>query len=145
MRITQEADYALRILFCLAKRKEKTDATTLATLVGITPRFALKILRKLNLEGLVESYKGACGGYMLAREAGEISLKDAIEAIDGPIMLNKCLDDGYECSRMGKAKDFCSVHCVFCRINADLSQKFSSVSIKDLIDDDFNIENLKLD
>ena len=135
MRITQEADYALRILFSLAKRGEKTDAATLSSLVKITPRFSLKILRKLTQSGLVVSYKGACGGYDLARNPREITLKDAIEAIDGPIAINKCILGDYECSRMGKDKDFCPVHCTFCRINDDLVSKLSSVTIKDLIDE----------
>ena len=59
MRITQEADYALRIVCFLAEEARVLDATTIAESAHITPRFALKILRKLVLGGLVRSYKGA--------------------------------------------------------------------------------------
>ena len=135
MRRTQEADYALRILFYLAKRGERTDAATLSELSNVPQRFALKILRKLVGAHLVGSYKGVSGGYILSKPPSDITLKDVIEAIDGPIMINRCIDDDYECSRMGKNKELCFAHCTFCSINAEIAKRLSEVTLESLADD----------
>ena len=83
MRITQEADYALRIVALLASHDSLVDANTIADEAGITQRFALKILRKLAIGDVVVSQKGANGGYRLAKSPKEITLKEIIELIDG--------------------------------------------------------------
>ena len=74
MYITLEADYAVRIVDCLARNAIRMDAKTLAAHTGVTLRFSLKILRKLVAEGIIRSYKGTQGGYELAIPAQEISL-----------------------------------------------------------------------
>ena len=61
MRVTQEADYAIRMCLILDSLGEKTGAATLADLACITPKIALKVLRKLNTAGFVKSYKGVQG------------------------------------------------------------------------------------
>ena len=72
MRVTQEADYAIRICLILDKLGEKTGAATVADIACITPKIALQVLRKLNAAGIVRSYKGAQGGYELARDGEEL-------------------------------------------------------------------------
>lgn len=69
MYITLEADYAVRIVNCLAKNGSRMDAKALSAATGVTLRFSLKILRKLVAQGIVRSYKGTQGGYELARRA----------------------------------------------------------------------------
>ena len=94
MHITLEADYAVRIVNCLAKHKVRMDAKSLSGATGVTLRFSLKILRKLVAEGIVRSYKGTQGGYELARPAGEISLGEVIEVVEGPITISRCVEIG---------------------------------------------------
>lgn len=66
MRITQEADYALRIIYFLAKQNKTVDAGTIAQRISVPQRFSLKILRKLMLNNLIASRKGVSGGYFIA-------------------------------------------------------------------------------
>ena len=84
MHITQESDYAVRIVYCLAKCGTRRDARGISEEMCVTLRFSLKILGKLVSSGIVESYKGNRGGYELARPASEITLKDVIDAVEGP-------------------------------------------------------------
>ena len=91
MRVTQEADYAIRMCLILDSLGEKTGAATLADLACITPKIALKVLRKLNTGGLVRSYKGVQGGYELAVSGEDLRVLDIIELIDGPVRISKCL------------------------------------------------------
>ena len=91
MHITQESDYAVRIVYCLAREARRMDARTISEQMAISLRFSLKILGKLAQSGLVVSYKGNRGGYELSRPAAQITLRQVIEAVEGPYRLSRCL------------------------------------------------------
>lgn len=129
MRLTQEADCALRIVYYLTDSKEKTGAKSIAEQSAVPERFCVKILRKLTAADIVKSYKGALGGYLLAREPKDISLKDIIEAVEGPVEIHRCLDSEYCCPSNGAIKGECAFHIVFDRINGILSGKLSAVTM----------------
>ena len=76
-------------------------------------RFTLKIMRKLVSAGIVCSFKGAHGGYILARPAGEITLRQVIEAVEGPYRFSRCLDSEYDCNC--PSTEPCPFHSVFGR------------------------------
>ncbi len=113
MKITQEADNAVRIVHCLAAAGGRLDAATIAQRTAVTPGFTLKILRKLVAAGLVNSYKGHGGGYELARAPAQINLNEVISATDGPYILCRCLDESHCCERC---------ECMFREVYADISQ-----------------------
>ena len=119
MRVTQEADYAIRICLILDSLGEKTGAASIADLACITPKIALKVLHKLASAGFVRSYKGVCGGYELTRSGDEIRVLDLIESIDGPIRISKCLDCDHDCSK-NPCKIECKMHVAFGVINKKL-------------------------
>ena len=133
MRVTQEADYAIRMCLILDSMGEKTGAATLADLACITPKIALKVLRKLNTGGLVKSYKGVQGGYELAKAGDELRVLDIIELIDGPVKISKCLECDHECSR-NPCKIECKMHIAFCAINEKLIENLGSITVRMLHD-----------
>ena len=142
MRITQEADYALRIVYLLAQTGKLTDAGTISAQVGVTDRFTVKILRKLVQSGIVTSQKGAAGGYMLARQPGDISMRQVLETIDGPMFISRCLEDGYECTRTGDQKHCCTFHCIFEQLNKRLSEALDTVTLDRMIGEHVDIEQI---
>ena len=142
MRITQEADYALRIAYLLAKDKGVLGAATLAERAGVSERFALKILRKLSQNGIVVSKKGAFGGYALAIPPEKANMRLIVEAIDGTVEISRCLDGAYECTRMGNKKHECAFHLIFAKINKSIAEKMETVTLDSLIGEDLNIENI---
>src|SRR5438034_11590374 len=87
MRVSAKTDYALRAAVELAAAPERAQikGEKLATSQSIPLRFLENILLQLRHAGLVESRRGADGGYRLARPADEIALADVIRAIDGPL------------------------------------------------------------
>lgn len=93
MHLTLEADYAVRIVDKLAIENKKIDAHTISEQTNVPLRFALKILRKLVASGAVKSYKGAHGGYMIAKDPKDITLREVIEAVEGPFMISRCQQD----------------------------------------------------
>ena len=87
MRVSAKTDYALRAAVELAAAPAGTPVKgeRLATSQSIPLRFLENILLQLRHAGIIESRRGADGGYKLARPAGEITLADVIRAIDGPL------------------------------------------------------------
>ena len=131
MHITLEADYAVRIVYCLAANQKRMDAKHISEETGVTLRFSLKILRKLVAAGLIRSFKGTQGGYEIARPLKEISLNDVIETIEGPYVLNRCVQGDFVCSR-AKVKP-CSFQKVFGEISRDVQKRLSEVTFEELI------------
>ena len=134
MRITQEADYAIRMCLILDSLGEKTGAATLADLACITPKIALKVLRKLNAGGFVKSYKGVQGGYELARAGDELKVLEIIELIDGPVRISKCLECDHECSK-NPCKVECKMHIAFGAINEKLIENLGKITVRMLHDE----------
>lgn len=124
MFITLEADYAVRIVDCIAHSKGRLDAKSISEQTGVTLRFSLKILRKLVASGIVKSFKGTQGGYELARKPEEISLKDVIETVEGKYCLSRCLSEDYDCNR-GMSGN-CKYQCIFNQISAEVDKKLES-------------------
>ena len=128
MHITQESDYAVRIVYCLAKCGTRRDARGISEEMCVTLRFSLKILGKLVSSGIVESYKGNRGGYELARPASEITLKDVIDAVEGPYRLSRCVGEGGagECNR--GASGCCTFQKVFHDISKSINEQLAAVN-----------------
>ena len=131
MRITLESDYALRIVSALARKNEIIDAKTLSDEVSVTQRFTLKILHKLVSGDLVKSYKGVNGGYKLNVAPENITLKDVIELIDGPIAISRCLESSEACSMISD-KASCIYHHIFDKISLDVAKKLAAITIADV-------------
>ena len=138
MRITQESDYALRIITAIAETDGVVDAGTLSERTLVTQRFTLKILHKLVLGGLILSYKGAKGGYKLAKTPERITLKNVIELIDGPIAIARCVDSDEGCS-LNCDKTACIYHHIFDTISLDLAKKLDKITIKDVINRNYSL------
>lgn len=138
MRITLESDYALRIVTALAQHEERMDARSLAEETSVTPRFALKILHKLVGGGIVRSYKGTKGGYTLSRDAKEITLKEIIELIDGPIIIARCVESGEACA-LNHDKSACAYHHIFDTLSIDVARKLNAITIDDVINKNYKL------
>lgn len=147
MRVTQEADYAIRMCCALNESGEVLDTGRLSEIVSITKPIALKVLRKLKSAGIVDSVKGAEGGYRLACDAERLSILDIIESIDGKVYISKCLDDCHYCSLNGFNKTNCKVHMAFQAINKELVEGLSRVTVKSITDSEISaldiIEKIK--
>lgn len=104
MKITREADYALRIVAMLAEENKQIEARIIAEKNDIPYRFTLKILRKIVSSGIIKSYRGVNGGYVLSKKPSEITFRDVVEVIDGKIAINKCFENPEICPNSGDCK-----------------------------------------
>jgi Rrf2 family protein len=99
LRISRKIDYALRAMIYLASISRDVVAPfrEIARQMDVPEDFLAKILKTLVDEGLVESTRGQHGGYALGRPPETISVLDVIEAAEGQVALNVCLDGEHHC------------------------------------------------
>jgi Rrf2 family protein len=130
MQITRQADYAVRAVLHLAEIKNGGRAPTskIALEQHIPPSFLAKIISQLSVAGVVQTSRGARGGVSLARDPSEITLLEVVEAIDGPIQLNECVNDPKACP----FGDRCKVHEIWCKAQADLVSKLEGTNFASL-------------
>lgn len=134
MQINQATDYSFRVVLYLSTlpRGEVVEAQTIAQTQCIPMRYLFKIMPSLTRAGIITSQRGVGGGYVLAKDPAEISLLDVIEAIEGPIRLNRCFIDEHYCSRNGPPD--CPVHQALAGIQQRLNADFNKVVFSDLLE-----------
>lgn len=131
LEVTRQADYALRAATEIARLPtgERVATATIASEQNIPLPFLAKIISQLVVRGILETVRGASGGVNLARSPETITMKEIIEAIDGPISLNRCTRDPSVCEQM--------VSCPFCEIFVEaqeaLTARLENTNLADLV------------
>lgn len=131
LKLTKKADYGLIAMRHLAEHAAEGShsATDLAELYGIPQEALAKILQKLVRAGLLTSQQGMHGGYMLARDARQISALEVIRAIDGPLFLTSCTSDKRgDCEQT----DRCTVREPLRRVGESIQEVLGRLSIHDM-------------
>lgn len=128
MELSRKADYALRATVELAANKEGCVSTKdLSRLTQSPYAFMTKIVSELSAHKLVEVLRGRDGGVKLAGDSKKISAMQVVEAVSGPLNLNRCINDPRGCSR----SSCCSVHDVLLKAQSQLSETLS-ISLHEL-------------
>jgi Rrf2 family protein len=102
MQLSRKADYALRAVAYVAqlKKAELASIGRIAKARNIPREFLAKILKELTRAGILVSFQGVTGGYRLSRPPREVTFLDVIEAMEGPIAVNLCVDGSHcDCTR----------------------------------------------
>jgi Rrf2 family protein len=130
MQIPRRVDYGLRAVIYLAgQNPEKCcSIAEIAQQQGVPRKFLEKIIKDLMLKELIKSKRGSCGGYSLARSASEISFYDVIEAIEGPIAVNACMDSHLSCDQLPR----CMMVGVWSEVQKKITEVFTRTTIADL-------------
>lgn len=131
MKIARETDYAIRCLLFMARRPfDIHTAGEIAGAQGIPPTFLAKILQKLVRAGILASARGVGGGFRLLRRPQDVTLLDAIEAVEGSLAPNTCLVEGRHCSRVAR----CAAHPVWREIQRDMAGTLARYSIQSMME-----------
>jgi len=130
MQITRQADYATRAIMYLARagKGERIATSQVAKEQKIPPSFLAKIISQLSVAGLLHTSRGARGGISLAREPEQISLLEVVEAIDGPIQLNMCIEQEGGCM----FEENCPLQPVWCSAQEELVAKLRNTNFAQL-------------
>src|SRR4030042_7022016 len=129
MQITRSGEYGLRGLLFLAV--QPPESITLISEISrkqhIPEPFLAKIFQRLSKAGLLRSIRGAKGGFCLGRPAREITMREIIEVLEGPIALNRCLLQKGECDE----EESCPLYGVW----EEAQQRFLEVLNKTTMED----------
>jgi len=130
MQVSRKVDYALRaaIYLSLHKKEHPASVKEIATHRRIPQKFLEKIIQDLIRAGIVRSHRGAHGGYTLARGADRISFRDVIEAVDGPISINVCVNEHPQCSVLAS----CNMQRVWQEGQRRMLEFFADTTLADL-------------
>lgn len=130
IRITKATDYGILLLSQFARRSDHVvlNAKDLAATTRVPLPMVGKILKTLAHSGLLESHRGARGGYSLSRAADDISLTQVITAIEGPFALTECGEGPGVCS----LELMCPIQSNWMRINEAVWNALDEVSLTDI-------------
>lgn len=135
MRLTSQEEYGLRCLLRLARKeaREPVSIQEIADGEGMTPEYVAKLMRVLREGGLVQSTRGAGGGYRLVRPAGDVTIWEALEVLGGEFF-----SDAFCESHPGQLRDCvhstdCSIRALWRGINTMLRSALSGITLADLM------------
>jgi Rrf2 family transcriptional regulator, iron-sulfur cluster assembly transcription factor len=139
LNLSSKGRYATRIMVFLACRNDETPARKqeIAEAEDITGDYVEQILIKLKSAGLVKSRRGANGGFLLAVDAGHITVADVLAATEGSINIAPCLTE--LCPRASQ----CVTRQVWQKASDALGSTFSDVTIRELARQASNLQLTK--
>jgi len=128
LRISKMTDYAILMMVELTRDGEMLSAQALSERIHVEAPTASKVLKLLAGNELLESYRGANGGYRVSRTAAEISVAEVIAAIEGPIAMTECSVEEGLCSQ----EDNCELRSNWQRISLAVAQALRDVSLAEM-------------
>lgn len=130
VRLSRLADYAVVVMTHFAQMPERVySGAEVATELLLPAPTVSKLLKQLSRAGLLGSQRGVHGGYELARTPGHISIGEIVRAVEGPVALTDCIEDGVgECDRIG----FCQTHRNWQVINQVVREALDRVSLDEM-------------
>ncbi len=130
MQVSRKVDYALRAVIFLSQQDgtRPLPAKEIAARRRIPIKFLEKIIRDLIRHEIVRSHRGAHGGYTLGRNPSQITFRDVIEAIEGPISLNVCVAGQKDCSVLSS----CNMQRVWQEGQRRVLEYFSETTLADV-------------
>lgn len=130
MELTRKGEYAIRGIVYLARQPagQMSLISEIAAAMDVPPQFLAKIFQSFSKLGLVHSYRGSGGGFVLARPAAEITLREVVEAVEGPIIPNRCLLGAGACAR----DRVCIAHRVWKRVQTSVVDILQEVTLEQL-------------
>ena len=140
MKLSTRARYGLRALIDLGLhcQKEVVSLQSIADRQNISESYLEQLMAKLKRAGLVESTRGACGGYRLGRPAKEISVGDVLRVLEGGLEAVACPGSGSEGDCSGA--DLCVAKYVWKRINDSITAAVDTLSLSELIEESRRIQ-----
>jgi Rrf2 family protein len=139
LKINRQTDYAVRVILALAKRGEGARLSTaeIQQQMLIPRAFMPRIVAQLAREGLLDTFPGRDGGLSLPRPASQITLRDVVEAFEGPILLSECLQVKGEDDCPFQAN--CPVRSKWGRVQAAMMREMAAITFEDLVKESLGI------
>ncbi len=131
MQFTKAEEYGMQGVLHLADKgkDEVTPLSEISEARDIPEKFLAKIFQSLSRSGILRSHRGVRGGFTLAKPPSEITVKDVLEAIQGPYHLTKCIPDPGSCPR----SDSCAMRTLLVTAEERLLEVFVKHTLEDVV------------
>jgi Rrf2 family protein len=136
------AEYGVRVMVELARHgvdgdRECVSLSEIADGDGLPLAYLEHLAARLRKAGLVESRRGARGGYLLARPAEEISMAEVVEALEGSIAPIECISEGADghliCTRETETDHVCPTKLLWTRVRGSVVRTLEETRLSDLV------------
>jgi Rrf2 family cysteine metabolism transcriptional repressor len=146
MLFSTKAEYGVRLMVELGRRAgdggpEGAGPVALASVAEadtLPLSYLEHLVAKLRQAGLVSSVRGAHGGYRLARAAGEISMLEVVEALEGPIAPMECFHLDREgrvlCSHEADGDEACATKLLWTRVQGGVTKALAGTTLDELVE-----------
>lgn len=129
MKFSSKSRYALRVMVDLAENDGVQSVKAISMRQDISEKYLEQIFSLLVKAGLVESFRGAQGGYQLAKQTDKIFVGEILRAAEGSLYVIDCLDPNMPCNIESK----CKTHTYWNNLNNLVNNYLDTVSLKDII------------
>ena len=131
MQLTSTTDYAIRIVCYLAAQRQMIATSELSQELSVPSSYIPKITKKLKQAGIIKACEGIKGGYQIAKQPENISLRDVISCTESTMAISRCLEKEGGCSKNYIA--CCKVHQILLDLQNIYNNRLESVKISDII------------
>ena len=131
MQLTSTTDYAIRIVCYLAAQRQMISTSELSQELSVPSSYIPKITKKLKQAGIIKACEGIKGGYQIAKQPENISLRDVISCTESTMAISRCLEKEGGCSQNYIA--CCKVHQILLDLQNIYNNRLESVKISDII------------
>src|ERR1035437_553618 len=139
MMFSTKAEYGVRVMGELARRAGEAPISLaeIAEYDGMPLAYLEHLVARLRKAGLVDSRRGSRGGYLLARPAGEITMAEVVEALEGSIAPIECIsqsaDGSIVCSRESDPDHACPTKLLWTRVRFAIVRTLQDTTLADLV------------
>ena len=137
MKLSTKGRYGLRAFVDIAiySEKEPVSLAEVAKRQDISISYLEQLMTKLKKANLVESVRGASGGYVLTRKPEEISVGDVLRALEGDLSPVECATEEESCEHSCGATGHCTTRLVWKKINDSVNDTINNIFISELVND----------
>jgi Rrf2 family protein len=139
MMFSTKAEYGVRVMVELARRggDQPVPLAEIADHEGLPLAYLEHLVARLRRAELIESRRGARGGYLLARQADQITMAEVVEALEGTIAPIECISStpggGVVCSRETDPDHVCTTKILWTRVRFAIIHTLAETTLADLI------------
>ena len=132
MKLSTRTRYGIRAVIELAQHEDKRplQLKAIAERQGISIKYLEQLMGILRSAGFVRSVRGAKGGYVLGRPAGEITLYEVFRSLEGSFTTTECVEDASSCERSAD----CAARTVWVQVEEAIRRVLSGITLADLIE-----------
>ena len=138
IKVSRLADYAVSIIYAFSgSENEILSSKDIVEKTKLHKATVNKLLAQLVKKNFLEPFRGTKGGYRLKKNLDSISIKELIEAIEGPVLLTDCLNkNANNCNLF----NVCSTKNVWSFVNTEINNTLENIKIKDIKSKKFNYQ-----